>query len=369
MAEDNKKTNNDDEPSIEEILNSIRKIISDEGEKEDEFVDDKLKAEVDLTQAVDTDKMTRDRVSPTLDISQGFDNGDHETYKSDLDLSSTDKEDGMSADRVTPEVDLAQMGADGMSADRVNPEIDLAQMGTDGMSADRVNPEIDLAQMGADGMSADRVNPEIDLAQMGADGMSADRVTPEVNLARGDDDFVKDNGGDDLVLTGEEDEGIVISDLDLSQTEEGDDILDLTDDMVVEEGEKVSKTEEEIEEIVDFETDTDDTVKEDEETLNNDVGMSMDDIRQGISEKIGDESLLSDKTASFVSAELDKLVSVNLAIEREKEGRVGKVTLEDIVFDILKPIIKEWLDKNLPALIEKVVAKEVEKITKRTNRE
>ena len=72
-------------------------------------------------------------------------------------------------------------------------------------------------------MSADRVNPEIDLAQMGADGMSADRVTPEVNLARGDDDFVKDNGGDDLVLTGEEDEGIVISDLDLSQTEEGDD--------------------------------------------------------------------------------------------------------------------------------------------------
>jgi len=38
-------------------------------------------------------------------------------------------------------------------------------------------------------------------------------------------------------------------------------------------------------------------------------------------------------------------------------------TLEGLVRDILKPLLKEWLDANLPALVENLVNREITRIT------
>ncbi|MEX2248833.1 MAG: DUF2497 domain-containing protein, partial [Parvibaculum sp.] len=43
------------------------------------------------------------------------------------------------------------------------------------------------------------------------------------------------------------------------------------------------------------------------------------------------------------------------------EGR----TLEEIVSDMLRPMLKEWLDSNLPPLVERLVAEEIERIARR----
>lgn len=43
------------------------------------------------------------------------------------------------------------------------------------------------------------------------------------------------------------------------------------------------------------------------------------------------------------------------------EGR----TLEEIVSDMLRPMLKEWLDGNLPPLVERLVAEEIERIARR----
>ena len=40
-------------------------------------------------------------------------------------------------------------------------------------------------------------------------------------------------------------------------------------------------------------------------------------------------------------------------------------TLEEIVSDMLRPMLKEWLDANLPALVERLVAEEIERIARR----
>lgn len=40
-------------------------------------------------------------------------------------------------------------------------------------------------------------------------------------------------------------------------------------------------------------------------------------------------------------------------------------TLEDIVVDMLRPMLKEWLDDNLPSLVERLVAEEIERIARR----
>ena len=39
--------------------------------------------------------------------------------------------------------------------------------------------------------------------------------------------------------------------------------------------------------------------------------------------------------------------------------------LEDIVTELLRPYLKEWLDEHLPALVEKIVQKEVERLTQK----
>ena len=82
-----------------------------------------------------------------------------------------------------------------------------------------------------------------------------------------------------------------------------------------------------------------------------------------------EESLLSDMTAEAATAEMAKLLASNVAVERDEPLRVGRVTLEDIARDLMRPLIKTWLDQNLPRVIEKVVTKEMEKLARRARDE
>lgn len=40
-------------------------------------------------------------------------------------------------------------------------------------------------------------------------------------------------------------------------------------------------------------------------------------------------------------------------------------TMEDVVLDALRPMLKDWLDTNLPEMVEAMVAKEISRITGR----
>jgi uncharacterized protein len=42
--------------------------------------------------------------------------------------------------------------------------------------------------------------------------------------------------------------------------------------------------------------------------------------------------------------------------------RSGETSLEDLVRDLLRPALAEWLDKNLPPLVERMVAIEIRRI-------
>ena len=43
----------------------------------------------------------------------------------------------------------------------------------------------------------------------------------------------------------------------------------------------------------------------------------------------------------------------------------GNQTLEQLVKDVLRPILKEWLDENLPDIVDRIVREEVERIAAR----
>jgi cell pole-organizing protein PopZ len=44
----------------------------------------------------------------------------------------------------------------------------------------------------------------------------------------------------------------------------------------------------------------------------------------------------------------------------------GSRTLEDMTIELMRPLLKDWLDKNLPTVVERLVQKEIERIARRS---
>ena len=45
--------------------------------------------------------------------------------------------------------------------------------------------------------------------------------------------------------------------------------------------------------------------------------------------------------------------------------RLGDLTVEQLLVDLLTPMLRDWLDQNLPAIVERVVEQEVKKLARR----
>lgn len=73
----------------------------------------------------------------------------------------------------------------------------------------------------------------------------------------------------------------------------------------------------------------------------------------------GRAPLVSDATAAVTSQTLSALSNV---VVRGYDGAGN--TLEDLVRELLKPMLREWLDANLPGIVERIVSREVERITR-----
>ena len=43
---------------------------------------------------------------------------------------------------------------------------------------------------------------------------------------------------------------------------------------------------------------------------------------------------------------------------------VGGMTIEAMIREMLRPMLKDWLDENLPALVERTVEKEIARISR-----
>ncbi len=74
-----------------------------------------------------------------------------------------------------------------------------------------------------------------------------------------------------------------------------------------------------------------------------------------------DDSLVSQETADLSTAALSALAQ---AVASQKVAFSGQ-TLEDLTRDILRPLLRDWLNENLPGLIERLVRQEIEKMVGR----
>jgi cell pole-organizing protein PopZ len=71
-----------------------------------------------------------------------------------------------------------------------------------------------------------------------------------------------------------------------------------------------------------------------------------------------DEALLSPPAADLASAAFGQL---SKSLLMPAEGR----TLEDVVRELLRPLLKAWLDEHLPSIVQIAVTEEVERVSRR----
>lgn len=67
-------------------------------------------------------------------------------------------------------------------------------------------------------------------------------------------------------------------------------------------------------------------------------------------------SLMSNATKSAVDSAFGSLASIVL-------GQNAR-TLEDLVKEMLRPMLKAWLDDNLPGMVERIVRAEIERVSR-----
>jgi cell pole-organizing protein PopZ len=71
-------------------------------------------------------------------------------------------------------------------------------------------------------------------------------------------------------------------------------------------------------------------------------------------------NLLSVEAGAQVAKSFSELASVFNGMERR--------SLEDMAGDMLRPMLQEWLDDNLPTLVERLVREEIERVSRGTRR-
>ncbi len=74
--------------------------------------------------------------------------------------------------------------------------------------------------------------------------------------------------------------------------------------------------------------------------------------------------LMAPETAAAAASSVGSLMRT-LAAGRATQVYSGGPTLEDIVRGELRPLLKEWLDSNLPPLVERLVRAEIERVVGR----
>lgn len=78
--------------------------------------------------------------------------------------------------------------------------------------------------------------------------------------------------------------------------------------------------------------------------------------------ELDDSSILTDHAAH---AALQGFARLAARTPVERQSHLAGITLEDIVRDLMRPMLRDWLDQNLPPLIEKLVAKELQRLARK----
>jgi cell pole-organizing protein PopZ len=77
-------------------------------------------------------------------------------------------------------------------------------------------------------------------------------------------------------------------------------------------------------------------------------------------EKVKKDNVISEEVKKMAQDSISKLQ--NLKSKKKQLTNLGSMTMEDMVHSVLKQELSDWLDEHLPAIVEEIVQREIEKI-------
>ena len=80
--------------------------------------------------------------------------------------------------------------------------------------------------------------------------------------------------------------------------------------------------------------------------------------------KVSDASLLATDRVVASRQSLSQLAEAVKPAPRP-DMAIGSVSLDQMVQDMVRPMLKEWLDAHLPEIVERMVSREISRITDR----
>lgn len=119
--------------------------------------------------------------------------------------------------------------------------------------------------------------------------------------------------------------------------------------------------------------DTDQAAEEDAEVL--DLAEAGEVLAEEAIETDTDDAAESENSA-LVDANAEETMRESLAAlamlseppQKPQIVRSGETSLEDLTRELMRPMLKEWLDANLPAMVEQMVAAEIARIAGKKDR-
>ena len=159
----------------------------------------------------------------------------------------------------------------------------------------------------------------------------------------------------------------------LHAEEVSDEILELTEIAEEPEEEPAEEPEEEVaEEELSIDDVLNEVTQEEElellETKDEPAAEAIDPVPEvpaaPVAAQLMDVGLLATETTTAAAGTLLGLVA---AVDRAHGGGVlgdGNRTIEDLVKEVMRPMVKDWLDENLPGLTERLVRREIERLAR-----
>ena len=90
----------------------------------------------------------------------------------------------------------------------------------------------------------------------------------------------------------------------------------------------------------------------------------LEPVIDAAAEGVAAERLVSDIPGLESVSALSGLAAAVNNHRRAVDPSIGARTIEDLVKEVMSPMIREWLDDNLPALVERMVSREIERLTR-----
>lgn len=76
------------------------------------------------------------------------------------------------------------------------------------------------------------------------------------------------------------------------------------------------------------------------------------------------DGLLETTTKAAIRSSIDKLGAAGIGVVPSPALGNANLTIETMVREMLRPILKEWLDENLPSVVERMVEKEISRVAR-----